>query len=77
MRAVIYTCVSTKEQSQEGYSLAAQRDACLQWITSHDGELVAEFCDAGESARTADRPEFKRLRNGLVAADRRTRRGLR
>jgi hypothetical protein len=30
MRAVIYTRVSTKEQSQEGYSLGAQRDACLQ-----------------------------------------------
>jgi site-specific DNA recombinase len=61
MRAVIYTRVSTKEQSQEGYSLAAQRDACAQWVSSHDGELVEEFCDAGESARTADRPEFKRL----------------
>ena len=65
MRAVIYTRVSTKEQSQEGYSLAAQRDACVEWVASHGGELVAEFCDAGESARTADRPEFKRLLDEL------------
>jgi site-specific DNA recombinase len=65
MRAVIYTRVSTKEQSQEGYSLAAQRDACAQWINTHAGELVEEFCDAGESARTADRPEFKRLLDAL------------
>jgi site-specific DNA recombinase len=65
MRAVIYTRVSTKEQSQEGYSLAAQREACAQWIASHEGELVGEFCDAGESARTADRPEFKRLLDAL------------
>src|SRR5438477_7083078 len=53
LRAVIYTRVSTKEQSDEGYSLAAQREACSRWIADRGWELVDEYCDAGESARTA------------------------
>ncbi len=61
MRAVIYTRVSTKEQSQEGYSLGAQRDACVQWLMAQGADLAHEFCDAGESARTADRPDFQNL----------------
>ena len=61
MDAVIYLRVSTKEQAAndeagEGYSIPAQREACLRHIAERGWNLADEFTDAGESARTADRP---------------------
>jgi DNA invertase Pin-like site-specific DNA recombinase len=66
MDAVIYLRVSTKEQaakdeSAEGYSIPAQREACLRHIAERGWNLAGEFVDAGESARTADRPMLKAL----------------
>ena len=66
MDAVIYLRVSTKEQaakdaSGEGYSIPAQREACLRHIAERGWSLVGEFTDAGESARTADRPMLKAM----------------
>ncbi len=66
MEAVIYLRVSTKEQaakdeSAEGYSIPAQREACLRHIAERRWDLAGEFVDAGESARTADRPMLKAL----------------
>ena len=64
--AVIYLRVSTKEQAQmggeaEGYSIPAQREACLRKAASLKAEVVEEFVDRGESAKSADRPELQRL----------------
>ncbi len=66
MDAVIYLRVSTKEQaakdeSGEGYSIPAQREACLRHIAERGWNLAGEFTDAGESARTADRPMLKAM----------------
>ena len=66
MDAVIYLRVSTKEQAAkheaaEGYSIPAQREACLRYIAERGWNLAEEFTDAGESARTADRPMLKAL----------------
>jgi DNA invertase Pin-like site-specific DNA recombinase len=66
MDAVIYLRVSTKEQaakdeSAEGYSIPAQREACVRYIGEHGWNLTGEFTDAGESARTANRPMLKAL----------------
>lgn len=57
MDAVIYLRVSTKEQAAknetgEGYSIPAQRKACLRHIAERGWSLADEFVDAGESART-------------------------
>ena len=65
-RAVLYLRVSTKDQAErggeaEGFSLPAQRDACTRKATSLGAEVVEEFADRGESAKTADRPELLRL----------------
>ncbi len=77
MDAVIYLRVSTKEQAAkdatgEGYSIPAQREACCRHIAERGWNLVGEFVDAGESARTADRPMLKallrRLTEGGVSA---------
>lgn len=59
MKAVMYLRVSTKEQAEEGYSIAAQAEACRRFIADKGWELVDEFLDRGESARTADRPQFQ------------------
>lgn len=64
--AVIYLRVSTKEQakkggSSEGYSIPAQREACLRKVESLKATVLAEFVDRGESARSANRAELQAL----------------
>ena len=59
--AVIYLRVSTKDQASrggeaEGFSIPAQREACLRKADSLGAVVSAEFVDAGESARSANRP---------------------
>jgi site-specific DNA recombinase len=65
-RAVIYLRVSTAKQvhrgdDPDGYSIPAQRDACERKAETLDAEVVATFIDRGESAKTADRPQFQRM----------------
>jgi site-specific DNA recombinase len=65
-RAVIYLRVSTAEQahgadSAEGYSIPAQREACTRKALDLGAEVVAEFADRGESAKTTARPELQRM----------------
>lgn len=64
--AVAYLRVSTREQAErggqvEGFSIPAQREALNRKAQSLDAVIVAEFIDAGESARSADRPELQRM----------------
>ena len=64
--AVVYLRVSTKEQAEkggeeEGYSIPAQRDACLRKAGALNADVLEEFIDAGESARSADRRDLQRL----------------
>jgi site-specific DNA recombinase len=65
-RAVLYLRVSTKDQAQkggeeEGFSIPAQRDAGERRAASLGAAVVAEFVDAGESAKSAHRPELQRM----------------
>jgi site-specific DNA recombinase len=71
-RAAIYLRVSTAAQATkgrepEGYSIPAQREACTAKAAELDAEVVAEYVDRGESAKTADRPELKALLSRLEA----------
>jgi DNA invertase Pin-like site-specific DNA recombinase len=64
--AVLYLRVSTKEQAErggeaEGFSIPAQREACSRKADQLGATVVAEFIDAGESARSADRPRLQEL----------------
>jgi site-specific DNA recombinase len=66
VRCVIYLRVSTKEQAEkdlteEGFSIAAQREACVRRIRDEGWELVDEYVDKGESARSADRPRLRAM----------------
>jgi site-specific DNA recombinase len=64
--AISYLRVSTKEQAQkggqdEGFSIPAQRQANAHKAEAIGARIVAEFVDAGESAKSADRPELQRM----------------
>jgi len=66
LRAVVYIRVSTTKQADkdidpEGYSLPAQRDACLRRAEELGAEVVEVYMDRGESAKTTDRPSFMRM----------------
>lgn len=66
LTAVSYLRVSTKEQAErdgdpEGYSLPAQREANRRKAESLGADIVEEFVDRGESARSADRPDLQRM----------------
>jgi len=61
-RAIVYVRVSTKDQLQgegdpDGYSIPAQREACLKRAESLGATLAEVFVERGESARSTDRPE--------------------
>lgn len=71
-RAVIYLRVSTAGQVNtnrdgEGFSIPAQREACLRKIEELGASFVYEYIDAGESARSADRPQLKIMLDRLTA----------
>ncbi len=60
-KAVIYCRVSTKEQVEEGNSLVTQERLCRVYAAKHGYEVSEIFIEQGESAKTADRTELKRL----------------
>lgn len=62
MHAVLYCRVSTAEQVAN-LSLSTQEKACRQYADREGYEVVEVFVDRGESAKTTDRPEFRRLLN--------------
>ncbi len=58
--AALYARVSTEEQT-DGYSLEAQLAAMRDHAARQGWQVVAEFVDAGYSARTDNRPQFKAM----------------
>lgn len=66
MRCVIYLRVSTAQQAEqgfgeEGFSIPAQREACIRHIRDQGWDLVDEYSDRGESARSVDRPQLQAM----------------
>jgi site-specific DNA recombinase len=64
-RAVIYLRVSSAGQltgpDPDGFSIPAQRDACLRKAAAIGAEVADEYIDRAESAKTADRPQLQRM----------------
>ena len=52
---------ATKGGRDEGFSIPAQRQANARKAEDLGARIVAEFVDAGESARSADRPDLQRM----------------
>ncbi len=59
--AVIYCRVSTKEQVDEGNSLNTQEKLCLEYALKNEYKISQVYIEQGESAKTADRTELKKL----------------
>src|SRR5436309_411234 len=64
--AVIYIRVSSSQQADtdydpEGFSIPAQREACIRKAAAIGAQVVQEFVDRGESAKTANRPGLQAL----------------
>jgi len=60
MLTVVYCRVSTKEQAKN-YSLDSQEKSCREYAKRNGHEIAQVFIDKGESAKTADRPEFLKM----------------
>ncbi len=67
---VLYLRVSTAAQDGtdgdgEGFSIAAQRDACFHRAEAMGVTIIDEYADRGESAKSADRAELKAMLDRL------------
>lgn len=60
MKVIGYVRVSTDEQATDGVSLEAQRAKLQAYAALYDLELVEVVADAGESAKTLNRPGLQR-----------------
>jgi len=60
-KAVIYCRVSTREQVEEGNSLVTQEKICKEYALKNSYDIAHIFVEQGESAKTADRTELKKL----------------
>jgi site-specific DNA recombinase len=61
VRAVAYIRVSSDQQAESGLSLEHQQEKCRALASLHDYALVDVIVDAGESAKTLDRPGMVRV----------------
>ncbi|MEJ7783280.1 MAG: recombinase family protein, partial [Solirubrobacteraceae bacterium] len=73
-KALIYLRVSSAQQADkdydsEGYSLPAQRTACVRKAESLEATVVEEFVERGESGTSANRPALKRMLARLAEGD--------
>lgn len=74
VKALVYLRVSTARQATkngeaEGYSIPAQREACLRKARELGAEAIEEFVDAGASARSADRAGLQALLDRVRVGD--------
>jgi len=60
-KVAIYARVSTDEQAERDLSIPFQLERCRYHAQGKGWEVVKEFVDAGESARTDKRPEFQKM----------------
>jgi len=60
-RCCTYARVSTDEQAERDLSIPFQLERCRYHAQGKGWEVVKEFVDAGESARTDKRPEFQKM----------------
>lgn len=59
-KTIAYLRVSTDKQADKGVSLEAQQDKAKAYASLYDLDLVEVIVDAGESAKSLDRPGLQR-----------------
>jgi site-specific DNA recombinase len=65
MKIACYLRVSTTEQSEEGYSISAQKNRLEAFCTSQGWDVVRWYVDEGISAKDTNRPELQRMLDGV------------
>jgi len=63
MNCLLYARVSTDKQVQRDLSIPAQIAAMREYAKRNGWKVTGHFIDEGESAKTANRPELKKLLN--------------
>jgi site-specific DNA recombinase len=61
MRVACYARASSDRQAEKALSIPAQLKALKNYASEQGWQVVAEYVDEAESARTADRPRFKEM----------------
>ncbi len=61
MKAVLYARVSSEKQAEKDLSIPAQLKAMQKYAIKRGWDVVREFVDEAESARTANRPAFQEM----------------
>lgn len=61
MKAVLYARVSSEKQAEKDLSISAQLKALRKYAAEKGYEVIREFVDEAESARTANRPAFQEM----------------
>jgi len=61
MNTLLYARVSTDRQAQKDLSIPAQLSAMKDFAKNKGLKIIDTYIDAGESAKTINRPELKRL----------------
>ncbi|MFP4197323.1 MAG: recombinase family protein [Methanomassiliicoccales archaeon] len=56
-----YLRVSTEDQAQEGFSIAAQRERLEAYCEAHGWNIVDFYYDNGHSGRSTRRPGYRRM----------------
>lgn len=69
MKVVAYCRVSTEEQASHGVSLAAQEAKLRSYCELYEHQLVEVVVDAGQSAKTLNRPGLSRVLAALEAGE--------
>ena len=61
VRVALYARVSSERQAEKELSIPAQLKALKKYAINRGWDVVAEFVDEAESARSANRPAFKEM----------------
>lgn len=61
MKAALYARVSSEKQADKDLSIPAQLKAMRDYAIRREWDIVQEYVDEAESARTADRPKFQEM----------------
>ena len=61
MKIALYARVSSERQAEKDLSIPAQIKSLKKYALDHDWDVVAEYIDEAESARTANRPAFQKM----------------
>ncbi|HDD45227.1 MAG TPA: recombinase family protein, partial [Candidatus Desulfofervidus auxilii] len=61
MNCILYARVSTEKQAEKELSIPYQIKVMRDYARRHGFKIIGEFIDRGESAKTINRPQLKKL----------------